>query len=56
MPDIDVQTLVEIDRIRRVIAQYGQLLDDHRFQEWGALFTEMRSLVDTRPAFGHWRR
>jgi 3-phenylpropionate/cinnamic acid dioxygenase small subunit len=40
MPDIGVKTLVEIERIRRVIAQYGQLMDDHRFQEWGSLFTE----------------
>jgi hypothetical protein len=40
MSDLDVQILVEIDRIRRVIAQYGQLLDDHRFHEWGALFME----------------
>jgi hypothetical protein len=40
MPDLDGETLVEIERIRRVIAQYGQLLDDLRFEEWGALFTE----------------
>ncbi len=40
MSDVDVRNLVEIDRIRRVIAQYGQLLDDHRFEEWGALFKE----------------
>lgn len=32
--------LSDIDRIRRVVAQYSQLLDDQRFEEWGDLFTE----------------
>lgn len=29
----------DIEAIRRVIAQYGQLLDDRRYDEWGDLFT-----------------
>ncbi len=28
------------DQIRRTLAQYGQLCDDGRFDEWGELFTE----------------
>lgn len=32
--------LADIEAIRRVIALYGQLLDDGRFDAWGDLFTE----------------
>ena len=40
MPDVTLATLGELEHIRRVIVQYGQLLDDGRFEEWGALFAE----------------
>jgi hypothetical protein len=36
----DVRALTARDAIGRVIARYGQLLDDHRWDEFGELFTE----------------
>ena len=30
----------DIEAIRRLIALYGQLLDDRRFEAWGELFCE----------------
>lgn len=39
MAEITPETLVEIEKIRRVIILYSQLMDSLRFAEWSDLFT-----------------
>lgn len=41
MPDaISIQRLADVEAIRRTIAQYAQLMDDGRFDEWADLFAQ----------------
>jgi hypothetical protein len=52
----DLAALVTRSEIGRVITLYGQLLDDHRWSEWGELFTagatwcSAETTLVTRPA------
>jgi ketosteroid isomerase-like protein len=40
MAKLALETLVEVEAIRRTIICYAQLLDDGDFEAWGALFVE----------------
>lgn len=40
MAEISAAALVEIEKIRRVIILYSQLMDSLRFEEWSDLFTD----------------